>query len=430
MPCSERKSHMKYISKKLTVLLTSLLATAVVLCSCGKTGGSEIESITGETVAETTESTPYSTGPEKMIVGISPGSYGFDSDSDSFSSYTFSVSDGENNYMITVSNQDNGSAFNIITEDNAFNYSEFTLKAPENYTLNVPFSQDDASCVCSVLKNTADDQVVPDIIQFIFYLDNFDTEEELPYTVKRFYSIKDNAFTEVEVYDTSGEKMDYIPEFTLLRTEGTVFMPVPEVEFAEDGSVSVDLEVYDFNADDMTLTKRDQSADFETDKLYYGYAAKAIADNIAKYFTTTSLNVSDYENYVEVDSLNSDTGSSYFFYVDDPRFSTKAELESFVKKYFDAKTTDEMFINAPQKYRDIDGKLCTIVGDAGISYIGDITITGFNYNEKAGTISYNTKAERFDENGKFIEFIDGGDFTLEINTKDQSFKITQYKLNY
>lgn len=426
MPYSERKSHMKYISKKLTVLLTSLLATAVVLCSCGKTENSEIESITGATIAETTESTPE-VSPQVML-GAVPSSYEFDSDA--FSSYTFSVSDGENNYMITVSGSENESSFKIITEDNAFNYSEFTLTAPENYVLNVPFSQDDASSVCTVLKNAADNSIVPDIIQFTFYLDNFDTEEELPYTVKRFYSVKDNAFTEIEVFDASGEKMDFIPEFTLLRTEGTVFMPIPTVEFAEDGSASVELEVYDFNADDMTLTKRKQSADFETDKLYYGYAAKAVADNIAKYFTTTSLNVSDYENYVEVDSLNSDIGSSYFFYVDDPRFSTKSELESFVKKYFDAKTTDEMFINAPQKYRDIDGKLCTIVGDAGISYIGDITITGYNYNEKAGTITYNTKAERFDENGKFIEFIDGGDFTLEINTKDQSFKITQYKLNY
>ncbi|MGN0553984.1 MAG: hypothetical protein ACI4I1_11395 [Oscillospiraceae bacterium] len=418
---------MKYISKKLTVLLTSLLATAVVLCSCGKTENSEIESITGATAAEKTESTPEVSPPQVML-GAVPSSYEFDSDA--FSSYTFSVSDGENNYMITVSGSENESSFKIITEDNAFNYSEFTLTAPENYVLNVPFSQDDASSVCTVLKNAADNSIVPDIIQFTFYLDNFDTEEELPYTVKRFYSVKDNAFTEIEVFDASGEKMDFIPEFTLLRTEGTVFMPIPTVEFAGDGSASVELEVYDFNADDMTLTKRKQSADFETDKLYYGYAAKAVADNIAKYFTTTSLNVSDYENYVEVDSLNSDIGSSYFFYVDDPRFSTKSELESFVKKYFDAKTTDEMFINAPQKYRDIDGKLCTIVGDAGISYIGDITITGYNYNEKAGTITYNTKAERFDENGKFIEFIDGGDFTLEINTKDQSFKITQYKLNY
>lgn len=418
---------MKYISKKLTVLLTSLLATAVVLCSCGKTGSSEIESITGETAAETTANSSDAS-PQKMIVGATASSYEYDPDT--FSSYTFSVSDGENNYMITVSNQDNGSSFNIITEDNAFNYSEFTLTAPENYVLNIPFSQDDASSVCTVLKNTADDSIVPDIIQFTFYLDNFDTEEELPYTVKRFYSVKDNAFKEIEVYDISGEKMDFIPEFTLLRTEGTVFMPVPEVKFAEDGSAEVELEVYDLNADDMTLTKRKQSSDFDTDKLYYGYAAKAVADDIARYFTTTSLNVSDYDNYVVVDSLNSDTSSSYFFYVDDPRFSTKSELESFVKKYFDAKTTDEMFINAPQKYRDIDGKLCTIVGDAGISYIGDITITGYNYDEKAGKITYNTKAERFDENGRFIEFIDGGDFTLEVNTKDCSFKITQYKLNY
>ena len=419
---------MKYISKKLTALMTSLLATAVVLCSCGKTEKSEIVSITEETAGETAESVLTTTEAPKTVPGAVPSAFSLDSDG--FTSYTFSVSDGENNYMLTVSNQDNGSSFNIITEDNAFNYSEFTLTAPKNYVLNVPFSQEDASSVCTVLKNTADDSVVPDIVQFIFYLDNFDTEEELPYTVKRFYSVKDGTFTQIEVYDTSGEKMDYIPEYNLLRTEGTEFMPIPEVKFDENGTAEVELEVYDFDPNEMTLTKRRQAADFENNKLYFGYAAKAVADDIAKYFTTVSLNVSDYENYVLVDSLNSDTGSSYFFYVDDPRFATKAELEAFVKKYFDAKTTDDMFINAPQKYRDINGKLCTIVGDAGVSYIGDITITGYNFDEKAGTITYKTKAKRYDDSGRFIEFIDGGDFTLEVNPKDQSFKITQYKLNY
>ena len=63
-------------------------------------------------------------------------------------------------------------------------------------------------------------------------------------------------------------------------------------------------------------------------------------------------------------------------------------------------------------------------------YIGDITITSYNYNEKTSTITYKTKAERYDEEGRFVEFIDGGDFTLEVNPNDQSFKITQYKLNY
>lgn len=420
---------MKYTGKKLTVLLTSLLATTVVLCSCNssKTANTVDTAAETTTVTEASENSASDTGSPKIMLGAATPD---DAEPDAFSSYTFSLNDGENNYMITVSATDSDSELKIITEDNAFNYSEYTLTPPENYTLNIPYSQEYASGVCSVLTNTADDRTVPDIVQFIFYLDNFDTEEELPYTVKRCYSVKDNEFTEIGVYDEDGSKMDYIPEFTLLRTEGTVFMPTPTVTFDDNGDASVELNVYDFDTDELTLKKRAQSTDFETDKLYYGYAAKAVADDIAKYFTTTSLNVSDYDNYVQFDSLNSDGGSMMFYFVDDPRFKNVSELETFVKKYFDAKTTNEMFINAPQKYCDVDGKLCTVVGDAGISYIGDITITSYNYNEKTSTITYKTKAERYDEEGRFVEFIDGGDFTLEVNPNDQSFKITQYKLNY
>ncbi len=420
---------MKYTGKKLTVLLTSLLATTVVLCSCNssKTANTVDTAAETTTVTEASENSASDTGSPKIMLGEATPD---DAEPDAFSSYTFSLNDGENNYMITVSAADSDSELKIITEDNAFNYSEYTLTPPENYTLNIPYSQEYASGVCSVLTNTADDRTVPDIVQFIFYLDNFDTEEELPYTVKRCYSVKDNEFTEIGVYDEDGSKMDYIPEFTLLRTEGTVFMPTPTVTFDDNGDASVELSVYDFDTDELTLKKRAQSTDFETDKLYYGYAAKAVADDIAKYFTTTSLNVSDYDNYVQFDSLNSDGGSMMFYFVDDPRFKNVSELETFVKKYFDAKTTNEMFINAPQKYCDVDGKLCTVVGDAGISYIGDITITSYNYNEKTSTVTYKTKAERYDEEGRFVEFIDGGDFTLEVNPNDQSFKITQYKLNY
>lgn len=421
---------MKYTGKKLTVMLTSLLATTVVLCSCNSTtsSGTETAANTSSSAETTVNASDSETSPQIILGAGNPDET--DSEPDAFSSYTFSLNDGENNYMITVSAAESDSELKIITEDNAFNYSEFTLTPPENYMLSIPYSQEYSSSVCSVLTNTADDQTVPDIVQFVFYLDNFDTEEELPYTVRRFYSVKNNEFTEIEVYDTDGNKMDYIPESSLLRTEATVFMPTPTVTFDDDGAASVDLSVYDFDANELTLKKRVQSTDFETDKLYYGYAAKAIADDIAQYFTTTSLNVSDYDNYVQLDSLNSDGGSTMLYFVDDPRFKTVSDLENFVKKYFDAKTTNEMFVNAPQKYRDVDGKLCTVVGDAGFLYISDITIIGYNYNEKTSTITYKTKAKRYDDEGNFVEFIDSGDLTLEVNPNDQSFKITQYKLNY
>lgn len=432
---------MKYTYKKLTVLLTSLLATACVLSSCKSSAESVInaenDTLDVETTAEVSVS-PRSTETSADIApaSVSPDTELFDTTAQ-FSSYTFSVSDSENNYMITISASEDESSFKIITEDNAFNYSEFTLKAPENYEIVIPYTQDMASNVCDILKNTADDTSLPDIIQFTFYLNNFDTQEELPYTVKKLYSVKNGEFTEISLFDISGESLDYISEYTLLRTEGRVFMPVPDVSFDEDGSYSLEIDVYDFDENELTLKKRIQSTDFYSsaddthdNMLYYGYAAKAVADNIAKYFTTSSLNISDYSNIVEVPSLNSDGASTYYFYVDDPRFSTKAELESFVKLYFDAKTTDEMFVNAPQKYCDIDGKLCTVVGDAGLSYIGNTTITSYIYNDKDNTITYKTKAERYDDMGRFYEFVDSGDFTLSIDPNTSSFKITQYKLTY
>lgn len=433
---------MKYTAKKLTVLLTSLLATACVLSSCKENsdetnGIADISTLKSEistasvSVISDDAPPPEATADVARSSAISDTAM-FDSAAP-FSSYTFSVSDSENNYMITVSPTEDESSFKIITEDNAFNYSEFTIKAPENYAIDIPYTQDMASNVCRVLKNTADDTVLPDIIQFTFYLDNFDTDEELPYTVKRLYSVKNSEFTEIAVYDISGERLDYISEYTLLRTEGRVFMPTPDVTFDEDGACSLQLEVYDFDEKELTLKKRIQSTDFsenDDNMLYYGYAAKAVADNIAKYFTTSSLNIGDYYNTVEVPSLNSEGASSYYFYVDDPRFSTKAELESFVKLYFDAKTTDELFVNAPQKYCDINGKLCTLVGDAGLSYIGNTTITSYIYNSKDNTITYKTKAERYDETGRFYEFIDSGDFTLSIDPNSLNYKITQYKTTY
>ena len=249
---------MKYTGKKLTVLLTSLLATTVVLCSCNssKTANTVDTAAETTTVTEASESSASDAGSSKIMLGASTPD---DAEPDAFSSYTFSLNDGENNYMITVSATDSNSELKIITEDNEFNYSEYTLTPPENYTLNIPYSQEYASGVCSVLTNTADDRTVPDIVQFIFYLDNFDTEEELPYTVKRCYSVKDNEFTEIGVYDEDGSKMDCIPEFTLLRTEGTVFMPTPTVTFDDNGDASVELSVYDFDTDELTLKKRAQS---------------------------------------------------------------------------------------------------------------------------------------------------------------------------
>ena len=88
---------------------------------------------------------------------------------------------------------------------------------------------------------------------------------------------------------------------------------------------------------------------------------------------------------------------------------------------------NDLFINAPQKYRDIDGALYTIVGDGGMDFtLGDLTIT--SWEENGNTVTYHTKQEKFDDEGKFKEFIDGGDFTVE--RTDSGFTVTQYRIVY
>lgn len=349
---------------------------------------------------------------------------------DPFTSYTFEFSQYENKYMITVELSADGNAFNLTLEDNSFNFSTLEIKAPKNYTLNIPFSQNDASSVCSVIKNTVDDTPVPDILQFTFYLNNFE-DESLPYSVKKFYSIKDNKLCEIKVIDASvsdapSEVLEYCPDDILYHTEANVFMAAPQID--EDMNVSI--YTYKFVPSELTLTKARQDSSYEGNLLYYGYAALAAADKAASYFTTTSLNVSDYENYVEIPSVIDSQASDYFFRVDDSRFTTTDDLKNFARRFFNEKLANELFNNAPQKYRDIDGALYTIVGDGGYDFtLGRRTITSF---EKDGnTLTYHTKQEKFnEEDGRFLNFIDSGDFTIEVNPDDESFIFTQYRFSY
>lgn len=349
---------------------------------------------------------------------------------DPFTSYTFEFSQYENKYMITVELAQGGNAFLLTLEDNSFNFSTLEITAPKNYTLNIPFSQKDASSVCSVIKNTVDDTPVPDILQFTFYLNNFD-DESLPYSVKKFYSIKDNKLCEIKILDgtentASSDALPYCPDDILYHTEADVFMTAPEV----DEDMNVSLFTYKFEPVELTLTKARQDSSYDGNLLYYGYAALAAADKAASYFTTTSLNVSDYENYVEMPSVNDSQSSDYFFRVDDSRFTSTDDLKDFARRFFNEKLVNELFNNAPQKYRDIDGALYTIVGDGGYDFtLGRRTITGFEQN--GNIITYHTKQEKFnEEDGRFLNFIDSGDFTIEVNPEDESFIFTQYRFSY
>ncbi len=221
------------------------------------------------------------------------------------------------------------------------------------------------------------------------------------------------------------DRMSYIPESSLYRTEDLKFMPEPIVTVNEDGSLSTEIITYTLNPSDMTMRRaRETWTDVSDNPLYYGYAAHAIAGNVYQYFISTSLNVSDYENYVEVGAAdNSD--SRYFFKVDDPRFSNVAELRNYVLKYFDEKIVSEMFLKAPQQYRDIGGELYTILGDGGINdELGKLTITDWKID--GSTVTYHTKQEKYNSDYIMDGYVDGGDFVIEVSGGD-NFIVKQYR---
>lgn len=437
------------IKFRAAAFLLAVSAAALSFASCSAENG-KISQIT-----DIVETVPA--GNSEQLVRNAPSAYALANNIDGgaadepFSSYTYDFSVYGSNYMITVTPDENGTGLTLTVEDNQFGFSKFSVTPPDNYMVNLPYSQQYASQVCTVIKSSSEENSdIPDLLKINFFLMNFD-DGTLPYSVSRLYSILNGSLVEVEVYNTDAgladsadvpegkimgrsaaednknflDRMNYIPESDLYRTESLKFMPEPIVTVNEDGSLSTEIITYTLNPNDMTMRRaRETWTDVNDNPLYYGYAAHAVAGNIYQYFVSTSLNVSDYENYVEVAAAdNSD--SRYFFKVDDPRFSTLTELRNYTLKYFDEKLVNEMFLKAPQQYRDIGGELYTILGDGGINEeLGKLTLTSWEID--GNTVTYHTKQEKFNSDHVLDGYVDGGDFVIEVSGGND-FIVKQYR---
>lgn len=433
---------MKYCLK-----VTALLASVLVLSSCGYSDPPKTEIITETSVQTDTGDSSAAGEPSAYALANSLDGAAAE---EPFSSYTYDFSVAENNYMITVTPDEIGTGLELTVENNRFESSKFNVTPPDNYMVCLPYSQQYASQVCTVIKGSSEENVVltansgniPDLLKIDFYLMSFD-DETLPYSVSRLYSIMNDSLVEVEVYNTEADteetgmeiegrmaadenildRMGYIPESYLYRTESLTFMPEPAVTVNEDGSLNAEVITYTLNPDDMTM-RRTREECTPDNPLYYGYAMHSAAGEIYKYFISASLPVTDYENYIEVPSA-SGGDNLYFFKVDDPRFSTVEELRAYAARYFDEKLVDKMFREAPQQYRDIDGALYTILGDGGINEeLGKLTITSWEID--GNVITYHTKQEKFNSEYVLDGYIDGGDFVVEI-TDGGGFIVKQYR---
>lgn len=424
----------------------AILVICFALAGCSAGAPTEVSNETAPAIEEVAAN----------YVRSNPSAIGFSledaAESIPFSSYTYDFTAYENNFMITVTPDETRTGLVLTLEDNNFGFSNFNVYPPEGYAVYIPYSQNDASTVCTVIHGSENDAilpdegVLPDILKIDFYLISAENEN-LPYVVSRMYSVLNGRLTEIKVYGPPDESVyndsekalkssmflwSYIPESTLYHTEPHKFMAEPKVTANDNGSFDVSIITYIFDPDDMTMVYSEEDCSIEN-PLYFGYSAYAVAGNIYKYFRDTSFNVSDYENYVEIAAANSNS-SQYFFKVDDPRFSTVQELREFAEKYFSKDIVDEMFLSAPQQYRDIDSTLYSIVGDGGRdNTLGKIIFTGEMeepIESETRTITYYTKQEKFNENHEMTGYIDGGNFTVELTDSEPGFLITQYRYPY
>ncbi len=429
-----------------------MCAAALTVSSCGLPEG----------ITELTEETTFPSEASENLVVNGPAAYGLSNDlegaayDEPFSSYTYDFSSFENNYMITVVPDEKRTGLELTIEDNEFGYSKFSVIPPDGYMVGLPYSQQFASRVCTVIKSEEGDGqgYLPDLLKIDFYLMEFE-DESLPYSVSRLYSIKDGIFTEIEVYNTEPpeldetadtsetgaeaavyagrsmdidpenylEPMDYIPESELYQTTTNTFMPEPKVTVLEDGSLETEIITYTMNSNDMTMRREKQDCTPDN-TLYYGYAAYAEAKYIYQYFATSNLNVADDKSYVKVPAADGGE-DKYFFKVDDSRFSTKAELEEYVSRRFDEQLVKQMFLKAPQQYRDIDGALYTLLGDGGVNEeLGKLTIT--SYETEDNIITYHTKQEKYNSEQTLDGYVNGGDFVIEVKD-DGGFIVKEYR---
>jgi hypothetical protein len=174
----------------------------------------------------------------------------------------------------------------------------------------------------------------------------------------------------------------------------------------------------------MTFTKTVEPNTLEN-PLYYGYAAYAVATELTSYFTDRTLPVNA-DGKISVFSNNASGETEYYIPVDDPRFSTLAEFEIYIKAFFTDELTAEMFRQAPQKYRDIGGVLHTIqINNQRDSSFGRVMLT--DYLEEDMSILYPTEQFRKTADSTSIET--GIDFVIDI-ARQPRFTIVQYKYPY
>ncbi|MGN1135776.1 MAG: hypothetical protein ACI4SF_06105 [Oscillospiraceae bacterium] len=433
------------IRKKVrTAALFTVLAVLCTGCGSGEASESDGQGVYSES--------SEAANAEPSVMGIRS-----DMSEEPFVSYTFEFKGLDANYMLTVGTGDNPDEISVSIENNRYLSTDFVITAPAGYLPSFPYSQQYAeSCVGIITNDIDESRDIPDIMEFVFFYnwdsDNIDaytdeynnviyeengSEVKMPYRISKYYTVADNQLRQINIAEHSEDgdiTSDYLSNAMLYHTEADKFIY----------RITVDDSIYDDEEDDerdisdkvkiSTLTFDESIPEFisgyeeisEDNSLYFGYAWWSAANNAAQYFTVTTLNVTDFDNYIEKRSEDGEM-SEYYFKIDDPRFDSVDDLRSWLCDIFSENIADELIRNAPQKYCDIDGSLYGIVGDGGYDdTLGTLTFSDTDISEDR--MVFRSRQEKFDDTGRFSGYTDGGTFV--ITRSDGQWKVTEYRYPY
>lgn len=331
-----------------------------------------------------------------------------------FTSYTTTITDGKDRYLLTLERSENG--LSAVLEDNTYKAQHTEIAAPSGYTIVYPLSDITAGNVFKVITNDIDSsQTVPDIIKI-----SFTDEKE---TVSRLYSISGGQLKEISISDDD-EPVSCLPAYSMYHSEADKFIGsivISEGALTDDISTAARIKTFVFDSSAMTL-KSGYEELTEENTLYFGYAYWGLANNTAKYFTESTFNIADRDNYAE-------QSGKYYFRISDERFSDMEGLKGYLCGIFTETAADKLIEHSAQSYCDIDGELYgTSEKFRRSQQLGMLTFTGYEISEDGNKITYHTRQETYTEHGIFNGYCDGGDFTI---VKDGSrWLVEEYRYPY
>ncbi|MBR4225132.1 MAG: hypothetical protein IKR73_10015 [Oscillospiraceae bacterium] len=342
--------------------------------------------------------------------------------------FRFTGTGGE--YLVTVSPDDDGLTIGI--EDKDYERTTTHISPPEGYRVYLPDLQSDHAAAVNVISNDLTDEEMPGIMQFTFLLS--DGPVSSPKVISRFYTIDGSGLRDIEIFDTTQEKgershLEYLDRVQLNHTEPDKFIyeiSVDDTDIYDDQGhfipiedrVKIKLLVFDKRSLTMKIVCREIR---ESDPLYFGYAYWAAANTAAQYFTVSLLPDTDYTS-------GTPTDDGTYYTVQSERFRTLADLYMYLLTVFSEDRAAELYREAPQGYRDIDGRLCTrdmvMTPD---KTLGTLTFTDMYITDT--TMLFYSRQVKTDSDGNVTGYTDGGNFIISCRESDE-WLVTDYRYPY